>query len=310
MSIGRWNLCLSPCLGIHQTKRGVPRRIEVAPHDDTLITFDGIEINRRWIKVALKINLSTSLEFAVGEADEDVGTERGSELSEIDPWGLSRGSPDDFSNQMSVSIRVIHVLAARCKPSRGFLEGFDHRGPIKEVGILQQSTNGWNTCLMTERHAKCGVFFSAVGKFRPDRRKWFIESYDATIYLLEGCRPSYNYRTLHLTSHCFDEPQCLALITRCTQVVTVHGCDGEDPVVLIGGLDTELASGIAAELARAGLAVATGGHRFPATHPDNVCNRGRSGRGVQLEFPHRLRRGGPVALIASCVRAALAGHGR
>ena len=137
-----------------------------------------------------------------------------------------------------------------------------------------------------------------------------IAGADHSLYLLEGCRPSYNYRTLHLTSHCFDEPQCLALITRCTQVVTVHGCDGEDPVVLIGGLDTELASGIAAELARAGLAVATGGHRFPATHPDNVCNRGRSGRGVQLEFPHRLRRGGPVALIASCVRAALAGHGR
>jgi len=129
---------------------------------------------------------------------------------------------------------------------------------------------------------------------------------DHSLYLLEGCRPAYNYRTLHLTSHCFDEPQCLALISRCTRVVTVHGCEGEDPVVLVGGLDTELASAIADELARAGIAVATQGHRFPATHPDNVCNRGHSGRGVQLEFPHRLRRGGPVPIIASCVRGALA----
>jgi phage replication-related protein YjqB (UPF0714/DUF867 family) len=129
---------------------------------------------------------------------------------------------------------------------------------------------------------------------------------DHSLYLFEGCRSAYNYRTLHLTSHRFDEPQCLALIAQCAQVVTVHGCDGEDPIVLIGGLDTALATAIAASMSSAGIVAATGGHRFPATHPDNICNRGATGRGVQIEVPHRLRHGGSVDVVANAVRSALA----
>jgi phage replication-related protein YjqB (UPF0714/DUF867 family) len=132
-----------------------------------------------------------------------------------------------------------------------------------------------------------------------------IAAGDLNLYLLEGCRPAYNYRALHLTSHRFDEPECLALIAHCSQVVTIHGCDGEDPVVLIGGLDRPLALAIAAALTRDGIDVATAGHRFPATHPDNICNRGLSGRGVQLELPHRLRHGRPVQAVAAAVRSVL-----
>jgi phage replication-related protein YjqB (UPF0714/DUF867 family) len=133
-----------------------------------------------------------------------------------------------------------------------------------------------------------------------------IAAAEHNLYLLEGCRPAYNYRTLHLTSHRFDEPQCLALISGCERVVTVHGCDGEDPVVLIGGLDKVLAASVAESLSRAGILAATAGHRFPATNADNVCNRGATGRGVQIEVPHRLRRGEPVAIVAAAVRSALA----
>ena len=132
-----------------------------------------------------------------------------------------------------------------------------------------------------------------------------IAGEDHDLYLFEGCRPAYNYRALHLTSHRFDEPQCLALIARCRRVVTIHGCDGEDPVVLIGGLDTPLAQAIAESMSSAGIVAATTGHRFPATHLDNVCNRGASGRGVQIEVPHRLRRCDRVEVVANAVRAAL-----
>ena len=132
-----------------------------------------------------------------------------------------------------------------------------------------------------------------------------IAGADFSLDLFEGCRPAFNYRALHLTSHRFDEPRCLALIAGCTRVVTVHGCDGEDPVVMIGGRDTELAEAIAASMSRAGIVAATSGHRFPAIHPDNICNRGASGRGVQIEVPHRLRRGESVVIVADAVRAAL-----
>lgn len=129
---------------------------------------------------------------------------------------------------------------------------------------------------------------------------------DLNLYLFEGCRPAYNYRALHLTSHRFDEPRCLALLERCERVVTVHGCDGEDPVILAGGLDVDLARELAAALERAQFEVATEGHRFPATNPANICNRGARGRGVQLEIPHRLRRGESVGAIARALRAVLA----
>ena len=46
---------------------------------------------------------------------------------------------------------------------------------------------------------------------------------------------------------------------------------------------------IAEHLVRAGLEVETEGHRFPGLHPDNICNRGATGRGVQLELSDRLR---------------------
>jgi phage replication-related protein YjqB (UPF0714/DUF867 family) len=133
-----------------------------------------------------------------------------------------------------------------------------------------------------------------------------IAAEEHNLYLFEGCRASYNYHALHLTSHRFDEPECLGLIARCERVVTIHGCDGEDPVVLIGGLDAALGIGIAAALARAGIMAATDGHRFPATRADNICNRGGSGRGVQLELPHRLRRGDAGVAIAGAVRLTLA----
>src|ERR1700751_5506986 len=57
------------------------------------------------------------------------------------------------------------------------------------------------------------------------------------LYVFEGIRESGNYAALHLTSHRFDEPRCLALLSACDHVITVHGCRGEIPRVLLGGLD-------------------------------------------------------------------------
>ena len=39
-----------------------------------------------------------------------------------------------------------------------------------------------------------------------------IAASDFSLYLFEGLRRSRNYTALHLTSRCFDEPQCLGLI--------------------------------------------------------------------------------------------------
>jgi phage replication-related protein YjqB (UPF0714/DUF867 family) len=132
-----------------------------------------------------------------------------------------------------------------------------------------------------------------------------IAAENLNLYLLEGIRRWRNYQALHLTSHRFDEPQCLALLAECTVVLTVHGCKGKQDQVALGGLDHDLRQRLTGALSRAGIPVVPEPHRFPATHPQNICNRGRSGKGVQLEISGSLRSCGFTTDLAATVRAEL-----
>ncbi|HUX74351.1 MAG TPA: poly-gamma-glutamate hydrolase family protein [Steroidobacteraceae bacterium] len=133
-----------------------------------------------------------------------------------------------------------------------------------------------------------------------------IAADDFNLYLFEGTRSAHNYLALHLTSHLFDEPQCLRLIAACTAVVSVHGCAGADSSLYLGGRDTALRDRLADGLRAAGLRAAVDGHRFPAIHPRNICNRGATGRGVQLEATHSLRQPAAGRGVAAAIRAVFA----
>lgn len=128
---------------------------------------------------------------------------------------------------------------------------------------------------------------------------------DFNLYLFEGLRPSRNYAALHLTSHLFDEPECLDLLSGCHYVLAVHGCDGDEHRALLGGLDTDLRDEVAAALGDVRILAESEGHRFPAVHPANICNRGLRRRGVQLELTHPMRRQPHVTRLASAVRSVL-----
>lgn len=129
---------------------------------------------------------------------------------------------------------------------------------------------------------------------------------ELNLYLFEGRMPGpVNYGALHLTSSLFDEPECLALLKDCQVVVSIHGCKGSEDKVLLGGLDQPLKARIAAALARAGVARELDGHAFPATNPMNICNRGATGQGVQLEVSGSLRRSGFTHTLVAAVRAAI-----
>jgi phage replication-related protein YjqB (UPF0714/DUF867 family) len=132
-----------------------------------------------------------------------------------------------------------------------------------------------------------------------------IAGEEFNLYRFEGIRPARNYRTLHLTSHRFDEPECLSLIAGCDVVVAVHGCGGSEAAVYLGGLDVPLRDRLAAALGAAHVRAVVGGHKYPAVHPANVCNRGASGRGVQLEITHALRSAAAAAPLVGAVRAVL-----
>jgi phage replication-related protein YjqB (UPF0714/DUF867 family) len=111
------------------------------------------------------------------------------------------------------------------------------------------------------------------------------------LYLFEGLRTTGdNFDRLHLTSHCFDEPRCLKLIAACETVIAVHGYASAGPDVLLGGRDESLKQRLAPALRAQGLSVQTDGHSYPGLDPRNVCNRSRSGMGVQIELSAPLRR--------------------
>jgi phage replication-related protein YjqB (UPF0714/DUF867 family) len=84
-----------------------------------------------------------------------------------------------------------------------------------------------------------------------------IASDDFNLYVFEGILEDDNYTRLHLTSHKFDEPQCLDLISSCDNVVAIHGCVGSRPEILLGGRDEMLKVAIRHALAEAAIFVRT-----------------------------------------------------
>jgi phage replication-related protein YjqB (UPF0714/DUF867 family) len=132
-----------------------------------------------------------------------------------------------------------------------------------------------------------------------------IAGEDFNLYLFEGIKKRRNYAALHVTSRRFDEPWCLELLSTCSFVIAIHGCVGGDERVMIGGLDHSLKDNVAIELRQAGVNVQNDGHHFQATDPSNICNRGQSNRGVQLEFTRALRGSANERRVAEAVRAVL-----
>ena len=135
-----------------------------------------------------------------------------------------------------------------------------------------------------------------------------------SFYTFEGLKPKGNV-DLHITSTRFDEPMCLAMVTGARVVVTIHGEHGGGDGVFVGGRDRALGARIAAALSAAG--VNAGPHpegRLQGLEPANLCNRGSSGAGVQLEIARGMRaslfdaltregRARPTPALAAFVRA-------
>lgn len=112
---------------------------------------------------------------------------------------------------------------------------------------------------------------------------------ELSFYTFEGLR-SGAYGDLHITSHRFDEPVALALVGMAETSVAIHGRkdDGTDTVWL-GGRATLLRDAIGASLRNSGF-LAELNTRLPGLNEANICNRTRTGEGVQLELPRSLRR--------------------
>jgi len=112
---------------------------------------------------------------------------------------------------------------------------------------------------------------------------------DYSYYAFEGLKRSGN-SVLHITSTEFDEPRCLQLISTVSTVVAVHGRGGESAAICLGGLNQIMKKRIHEALRKAGFEVSMAANPgLMGSNPRNLCNRGTSGAGVQLEISLGLR---------------------
>ena len=136
---------------------------------------------------------------------------------------------------------------------------------------------------------------------------------DLSFYLFEALHAG-AHGDYHITSHRFDEPRALALVAGADTSIAIHGRkdDGSDTVWL-GGRDEIQRDAVGDALRAAGFASALN-TALPGVHPSNICNRSRSGAGVQLELPRSLRRslaedGRMMARFSTALRAAISAAG-
>jgi len=113
-----------------------------------------------------------------------------------------------------------------------------------------------------------------------------------TFYCFEGLKTSLRQnRSLHITSDNFNEPQALNAVASCTQVISIHGARGREQAIYAGGLDGHLKQSVIWALTEAGfIACDDPSPTRQGRGQTNICNRGASGRGLQLEFTFALRR--------------------
>lgn len=143
-------------------------------------------------------------------------------------------------------------------------------------------------------------------EFRTSEVATAIAGQEHCLYIFEGIKSAGNYASLHITSSRFDDPQCLSLIAQRRFVVAVHGCRSKLECIYLGGLNQALIDITAVELERVGINVQLSGHKFPGKHALNICNRGLTQSGMQLELTTALRQS-PQLLqrTISAVRAAV-----
>ena len=137
-----------------------------------------------------------------------------------------------------------------------------------------------------------------------------IAGMDYSFYSFEGLKADGN-SALHIESHLFDEPRALQTADNADIVVTVHGqVDQKDGFVMVGGLYENLGSEIKRQLEAVGFETRPPTEGLTGTDPMNICNRGKSKKGVQLEVSRKIRDlvrndRGRLRVFAGAVRRAI-----
>lgn len=110
----------------------------------------------------------------------------------------------------------------------------------------------------------------------------------SNMYIFEGLKSSGN-SVLHITSTNFDEPTALNLVGLSSRTISLHGASGATPKVYIGGLDTNLINHLKNAFMRWSIKVGNASEEINGDNPNNIINRNKVSKGVQLELTRALR---------------------
>jgi phage replication-related protein YjqB (UPF0714/DUF867 family) len=110
-----------------------------------------------------------------------------------------------------------------------------------------------------------------------------------SFYSFQGLERESNQR-FHITSTQFDEPRCLELVQKADTAISIHGYNGKDRLVLIGGLNEILKARLLHTLNETGFPAQIAQAQFAGRDPSNICNRCSSGQGLQIEISEGLRK--------------------
>lgn len=113
---------------------------------------------------------------------------------------------------------------------------------------------------------------------------------DHTFWAFLGIKKTGN-RILHITSTRFDAPEALHIASTAQTVITLHGCHGDESFVYVGGKHGPLKEKLCRALIKAGFnARISKKAGLRGESPLNLCNKCRTGKGVQLEVTTELRK--------------------
>ncbi|MDR3586249.1 MAG: poly-gamma-glutamate hydrolase family protein [Desulfosporosinus sp.] len=168
---------------------------------------------------------------------------------------------------------------------RGFYSNFRELQLNEQEGQDYQITasRNWHRVLIIAPHGgKIEYYTSQIAKW--------IAGEEFAWYSFEGIINGDN-RRLHITSHNFDEPIVLQALQEADTVVTIHGLKNSiEEFLMIGGLDSTFGTELRVALQHHGFIVKESKQGYRGERVTNICNRGCTGKGIQLEISFALRK--------------------
>ncbi|MDR3542113.1 MAG: poly-gamma-glutamate hydrolase family protein [Desulfosporosinus sp.] len=167
----------------------------------------------------------------------------------------------------------------------------DYYTNFRELQLYEQDgldyqinvSRNWHQVLVIAPHGgKIEYYTSQIAKW--------IANEDFAWYSFEGIKDGDN-RKLHITSHNYDEPTVLQALRKAQTVLTIHGHKNPiDEFLMIGGLDSTFGGQLRVALQYQGFIVNDSPQGYRGERATNICNRGCTGKGVQLEISFALRK--------------------